>query len=267
MQPNRSESVALGNGEIELRDIGRGRPLLFLHPGMGLFGADPFLNLLAEQFRVIAPSHPGFGLSGLPEWMSSVDDLAYRYLDLFEELDVRDVILVGSSFGGWIAAEVAVKSVERIGRLVLIDPLGIKIGGREQRDIADIYGLPRDELDRRLYCDVSVKPDIAKLSDEKLKIFARNRESEALFGWSPYMHNPKLRGRLHRIAKPAFVLCGANDRIVSPDYGQAFAAAIPGAAFGVISGAAHYPHIEQPQDCVRHIQQFLENQIAVGTLA
>ena len=131
----------------------------------------------------------------------------------------------------------AVKSTERIAHLVLVDALGIKVGDRESRDIADIYGLPRSEIDRRSFVDAANKPDVMTMSDEDLAIFARNRESEALFGWLPYMHNPKLLRRLARIQIPTLVLWGERDEIVSPDYGRAFAAAIPGAAFNAIENA------------------------------
>src|ERR1700680_2591927 len=108
-------STKVINGiRIELIERGRGRPLLFLHPAIGLDPAAPVLDLLARQAHVIAPSHPGFGGSDLGAGMSSVDDLAYFYLDLMDALDLRDTIVVGVSFGGWIAAEIAVKSTQRI---------------------------------------------------------------------------------------------------------------------------------------------------------
>jgi pimeloyl-ACP methyl ester carboxylesterase len=241
---------------MEIRTAGSGRPLIFLHPGIGFLNAEPFVALLGKHFRVTAPSHPGFERSELPDWMSCVDDLAYLYLDLFDELGINDAIVVGASFGGWIAAEIAVKSTARIGCLVLMDSLGIKIGDREQRDIADIYGLTRSELDRRSYSDLSVKPNFATMTDDQLMIVARNRESEALFGWAPYMHDPKLLGRLHRIRKSTLVIWGADDGIVSTDYGRAFAGTIPAAAFEVVSNAAHFPHIEQPDECARRIVDF-----------
>jgi len=261
MQTDGSEFAVVRGGKIEVRKAGRGQPLVFLHPGMGLFGADSFLAALSNHFGVIAPSHPGFGLSELPDWMSTVDDLAYRYLDFLEKHDLRDVILVGSSFGGWIAAEIAVKSTDRIGCVVFVDTLGIKTGGREDRDIADIYGLARKDLDGRCFSNPSAKPDIAKLPDEQLTIVARNRESEALFGWAPYMHNPKLLGRLHRISKPTLVMWGAGDGIVSQDYGRVFAAAIPDATFAVVPEAAHYPYIERPRECAHLIEQFAASKI------
>lgn len=248
-----TQFVTVQGVRTELVRGGRGQPAIFLHPGLGLFGAKPFLELLTSRFDVIAPSHPGFGQSELPQWMSNVDDLAYFHLDLLRALDVRDAILIGASFGGWIASEMAIKSTVCITHLVLVDALGIKVGDRESRDIADIYGLPRSEVDRRSFVDPAKKPDLAAMRDDDLATVARNRESEALFGWSPYMHNPKLHHRLTRIEIPTSVLWGESDGIVGPDYGRAFAAAIPGAVFQVIKDAAHHPHIEQPRRLFDHV--------------
>ena len=95
---------------------GQGRPILFLHPGIGIDPAAPVLTELAKGGRVIAPSHPGFGTSQLPKGMTSVDDVSYFYLDLLEQLDLRDVLVVGVGLGGWLAAEIAVKNSTRLSR-------------------------------------------------------------------------------------------------------------------------------------------------------
>ena len=251
--------VSVRGVRTEVRREGHGRALVFLHPGIGLFGSNQFLARLAEQFQVFAPSHPGFGQSDLPDTITTVDDFAYFYLDLFDQLNIRNAVVVGSSLGGWLGASIAVKSLERIGCLVLIDALGIKINGREERDIADIYGLAKADLDRRFYFDISKKVDLAALSDEDLRIVAKNRESEALVGWAPYMHDPKLLSRLHRIWKPTLVLWGRNDGIVSMEYGRALAAAIGNASFSVVGDAGHYAYIEQPDRCADRIVEFANN--------
>ena len=133
---------------IELIKRGTGRPLLLLHPAIGIKSADRAIEELARSFTVIAPSHPGFGRSELPRAMTTVDDLAYFYLDVMDALDLRDVVLAGVSFGGWIAAEIAIKSTERLSHLVLADAVGIKLGDREQRDIVDIFTTKQSEVDR-----------------------------------------------------------------------------------------------------------------------
>lgn len=250
-------STVIAGLRLDMIERGAGRPLLFLHPGIGIDPRAAVLDRLAAGARVIAPSHPGFGRSELPPAMTTVDDLAYFYLDALEALDLSDAILVGASFGGWIAAQIAIKSTARIGHLVLLDPLGIKVGDRETRDIADIFAMTEAQFNESAYCDPALaKRDYAALPEAEIIAIARNREATARFGWTPYMHDPKLKTRLHRIGVPTLVLWGDRDRIASPDYGRAYAAAIPGARFELIERAGHFPHLEQPDRVARRILAF-----------
>ncbi|MDB5406849.1 MAG: alpha/beta hydrolase fold protein [Rhodospirillales bacterium] len=249
--------VAVNGIEIEVIRRGAGRPLLFLHPGIGIAPEAPVLDYLAEGVEVIAPSHPGFGHSQLPATMTHIDDLAYFYLDFLETFDLREVIVVGVSFGAWIAAEVAVKSTERISRLVLADAVGVKIGDRTSRDIADIFAMTDTQFAEMAYHDPRVgQRDTTALSEAELLTMARNREATARFGWIPYMHDPKLKDRLHRVRVPTLVLWGESDRIVTPKYGRAFCDALPDARFELIELAGHFPHIEQPETFARRVLSF-----------
>ena len=241
---------------LEMRSKGSGAPLMFLHPEDGIFGMDAVLDALARDHKVIVPSHPGFGASDLPRSFTSVDDLAFFYLDLFDHLALRDILLVGCSFGGWVAAQLAVTDCSRLSALVLIDPFGIKNGGREDRDIADMHALSEEELLSRLYRNPDRRPRFDALSDDDLLAIARNRESFAYFGWRPYMHDPKLKARLSRVRVPTLLLWGAEDGIVSPDYGLQYSQAINGARFQIVANAGHFPHIEQPAVVSGSIQAF-----------
>jgi pimeloyl-ACP methyl ester carboxylesterase len=250
-------SIEVNGIGTELIRRGSGRPLLFLHPEIGLAPSAPVIGLLAERFAVIAPSLPGFGHSALPPGFT-FDDLAYFCLDLTEALDLRDVVLVGVAFGGWIAAEIATKSQERVARLVLVNPVGIKTGGREERDLQDIFGLTQAELDAMSYHDPSLaRFDPKEASEDEIYVRLRNRESAVRFAWSPYMHNPRLASRLHRIRVPSLVMWGESDRIASADYGRAYAARIPGARFETVARAGRYPHLERPDLFAGRIAEFV----------
>ena len=251
------EHIDLGGIAVETVIAGNGPPLLFLHGGDYVAQNRAFLDRLARRWRVVAPRHPGFGATPRPEWFRTVHDIAYLYLDLLDRLALTDTLLVGSSLGGWLALEIAVRSEARLGRIVLIDSLGLKLGGREERDIADIYALPAEEVLRRLFVEpVHVVPDYAKLDDAELLAIARDREATALYGWRPYMHDPALAHWLHRITRPALVLWGEEDGIVTLGYGESLAAALPNARFERIQGAAHYPQIEQPEKVAAAIERF-----------
>jgi pimeloyl-ACP methyl ester carboxylesterase len=259
MTADPASSIVDNDIRVELIERGGGRPLLFLHPGIGIEPTTPVLDRLAVGGHVLAPVHPGFGRSEQPKSFDTVDDLAYFYLDLLEQLDLRHVIVVGVSFGGWIAAEIAIKGTERLSHLVLANAVGIKISDRETRDIVDIYAIPESQFLQLAYFNPTVGThDYKKMPEAEVLAAARNREATARYAWSPYMHDPKLRNRLHRIRIPTLVLWGASDRILSEAYGRAYCAAIAGARFELIEHAGHFPHLEQPEIFANRIFAFVE---------
>jgi pimeloyl-ACP methyl ester carboxylesterase len=249
--------IKVNGVRVDVLDRGQGRPLLFLHPEIGLDPAAPVFDRLAAKCRVIAPTHPGFGASELPKGFDTIDDLAYHYLDLLDELDLRDVTLAGVSLGGWIAAAVAVKSTARIAKVVLANAVGIKVADRETRDIADIFAITEKVFNELAYSDPAIAArDYKAMPEDAVRAVARNRETTARYAWSPYMHDPKLKRRLHRIKVPALFLWGTADRLVSEQYGRAYCAAIPGARFETIANAGHFPHVEQPDEFARRVVAF-----------
>jgi len=253
-----SSVISVRGIEIEILECGGGRPLLFLHPGIGIEPDAPALAKLAAHYHVLAPVHPGFGRSEVPRSFDTVDDLAYFYLDLLDQLALSNVIIVGVSLGGWIAAEIAVKSTARLSHLVLANAVGIKVGDREHRDIVDIFAITEDEFLKLAYHDPAVgKRDYKGMPDADVKAVARNREATARYGWSPYMHDPKLKGRLHRIRIPTLLLWGMSDGVLTEAYGRAYCAAIPGARFEPIANAGHFPYVERPDQFADSIFKFV----------
>jgi pimeloyl-ACP methyl ester carboxylesterase len=253
------EKVMVSGLELELWTGGRGQTLLFLHPGSGFETDAPFLDLLACRYEVLAPSHPGFGATELPPGITTVDDLSYFYLDFLREHNLHDVILVGVSFGAWIAAEIATKCSDRLAALMLFDAVGAKFGDRTTREITDIFSLPLYEVDRLLYHDTALQHrDFSQCSDDTLQRLSRNNESLAVFAWAPTLYSPKLRQRLHRIDVPTHVVWGEHDQVVSTEYGRSFADAIAGATFEIIPDSGHYPHIEQPERFAGAVTSFID---------
>jgi pimeloyl-ACP methyl ester carboxylesterase len=257
--PSVGEWLSVGDIELHVIRRGAGRPILLLHGMQTVNPQARFLDLLGQRAEIIAPSHPGFGHSARPTDFDTVYDLVHLYLDVLDTLPYEYVTLMGLSFGGWIAAELAVTCAHRIDRLVLVDALGIKISDRETPDILDVFNTSPQEVQRRSWHDPDTwSPDFGAMSDEELVMRARNWESLCLYGWHPYMYNPQLKRWLRRIAVPALVLWGASDGIVQPSYGRVYSELIPGSRFELIAQAGHYPEIEQPEVFAERVAAFLE---------
>jgi pimeloyl-ACP methyl ester carboxylesterase len=251
--------IALATVALDVIEGGAGRTLMFLHDIHGLDAKAPFLAQLAAHFHVIAPLNPGFGGTALPGWMNSVDDFAHAQLELAHRLGLERVILVGASIGGWVAAEMATKAARLVDRLVLIAPIGIKIGAIDRLDLPDIFAMPRREVERLFYARPERwRLDPATKSDAELAVIAQNRETLALVAWEPWMHNPKLKHRLPAIDRPTLVLRGAQDGFVTEEYAAGFARLIPGARCATIADAGHFPHLEQPEALVDSVVRFAE---------
>ena len=216
----------------------------------------PFVERLAEQFEIVQPIHPGFAGTPIPEHFDNLQDLLFLYLDLIDSLDLSETILMGFSMGGWAAAEIAVMNIRRFSKLVLVDSVGIKPGGPFDRDVADIFAISSAEQVRISWHDASKAPDPAAMTDDELQVLAANRIAHGLYTWEPYMHNPKLPYRLHRIDIPTLLVWGENDGIVTTDYGAALRGLIPGARMSVIPDAGHHPHVEQPSEFTRRFLEF-----------
>jgi len=250
-----------GNGELEIRRGGTGPAVLLLHGSYGWWGWEDVHQRLAEQLTVIAPSHPGFGRSSRQPGIDTVDDLAYFYLDLIDELGLGPARIMGFGMGGWIAAEIAVRCPHLVDRLVLVDSVGIKVSDRETRDIGDPFIESGPKMQALLWNDPEAHQAPVPgpgMEPTLLESMLRNLEGAMYYGWKPYMHNPKLRQRLHRVKAPTLVVWGSDDRNVSPQYGRAFAASIPNARFVQIARAGHYPYREQVDEFVPPVVDFLK---------
>jgi pimeloyl-ACP methyl ester carboxylesterase len=250
-------TVTIAGSRVELVRRGKGRPLLFLHPHIGLERASAFLDALSQHWEVFAPSHPGFGNTVRPKGLATIDDISYFYLEFIEQLDLREVVLVGSSLGAWIALGMMIKSAARLSRAVLIDAVGVKFGARDKLDIVDLYGIPEKKFVELAYHDASLaQRDYAAMSDAELTVIAQNTESTARFAWSPYMYDPRLGHLLYRVSTPTLILWGSSDRFAPGSYGRHYAGAIRGATFQEIHAAGHFPHIEQAQATAAAVTAF-----------
>lgn len=239
-------TTSAGDVPLAVGQRGDGRPVLLLHGGAGPASVAEFADLLAERThtRVITPTHPGFDGTPRPESLARIPGLADLYAGLLDTLGLEDVTVIGNSIGGWIAAELALRHSHRVGRLVLVDAVGIEV---EQHPIVDFFALTPAQIAEHSYHDPAraAIPDPATLPPAAREIALGNRAALAVYGGT--MSDPTLLARLAGIDVPTTVVWGESDRFADPDYGRAYAAAIPGARFVLLEGTGHVPQIETPE--------------------
>jgi len=251
-------TVTTSAGEIPVSfgERGSGRLVLLLHGGAGPASVAGFADLLAEETgtRVITPTHPGFGGTRRPPALATIAGLAELYVGLLGMLGVRDVTVIGNSIGGWIAAELALRSPSLVRDVALVDAVGIDVEGHP---VADFFALTPAQVAEHSYYDptTAVIPDPATLPPAARQLALGNRESLATYGGT--MTDPGLRARLGGVDVPALVLWGEADGIADADYGRAYAAAIPGARFVLLEHTGHFPQIETPARLLDALRGFL----------
>jgi pimeloyl-ACP methyl ester carboxylesterase len=234
---------SVGPVEITVQDRDRTRPFLLLHGGGGAGTMAGFADLLAERThsRVLLPTHPGFGGTPKAEGLAGVADLARAYLAMLERFDLTDVTVVGNSFGGWLAAEIGLQGSPRVSGAVIIDGIGIEVEGHP---MTDVRGLSAAQIQTYSFHDPSKAPAPPIAGGT-----GPSPDVRALIGYAgPTMADPTLLERLGDLDLPVHVLWGESDRIVDPDYGKAFAAAIPRSRFTLLPRSGHLPQVETPEE-------------------
>ena len=243
-----------GAGLVAVRvdEYGEGQPFLLLHGGAGPDSTGGFAEFFAasKPVRAINPTHPGFGGTPRPESLRTIRGLAALYSALIDALDLDGVTVLGNSVGGWIAAEISLLRSPRVSGAILIDAVGIEVPGHP---VADFFSLRMDEVlalafhnPERFRFDPSTLPPAAQA------IAAGNRAALATYTENG-MSDPTLGERLSTLDLATSVLWGESDRIADPEYGRAYADAIPGARFQLLKETGHQPQMETPDQVLRAI--------------
>ena len=250
------ERLSVNGCEIRLRRAGEGLPLLYLHGANGVPAVPQFLQALTGQFQVLVPEHPGFGESDDPAWLEEMADLAYFYLDTLDQLGLSGVRLVGSSLGGWLALEMAVRQPQRFAALALIGSAGLapEPGGEPG---ANIFRLAPEAMARHTFHgEAWVQGALAQPLDAETA--AKNRHTITRLGWQPRLHDPRLHKRLHRLRMPVMLAWGEQDRITPLAQAAAFQRHLPQARLQRYPDCGHLPQVEQQDAFTRDLQRFLD---------
>jgi pimeloyl-ACP methyl ester carboxylesterase len=255
------ETIDVAGRPTVLMHAGEGTPFVYLHSALGeSFRWLPFYETWARSFRVLVPTHPGFGKSGGFEQIDTIEDMAFHYVELLDALGLDEVILGGASLGGWIAAEFAVRWPERVKKLWIADAPGLWV---DEQPLPDLFRVMHDRrrLRQMLFHDpdgamgtmiIRDEPDDATMlaGYQAMTVLAR------LVWERPY--DPKLPGRLHRIQCPTLLVWGESDRLVPPAYGKAYQQHIKGAELVLLPRCGHLPMFECEKDFVETVTRFCQ---------
>ncbi len=256
--------VDINGLRTSLRRAGAGETVLYLHGGDGagtwaprMDTWPPFLDHLAERFEVIAPEHPGFGETDLPDWLANIHDMAYFYLDLLDEMDLEGVHLIGQAVGGWIALELALRSRQRLKSLTLVNSAGIHLKGITK---GDMFMWTPDEVLRSMLHDQDLAGELLAREEtqEEEDIRIRNRYALARIAWHPPFFDPHLEKWLHRIKLPTHIVWGDDNRMLPVVYADALAGLIPGARVTIVPECGHLATLEKPDALAERITGFVE---------
>ena len=257
MSKNESKLNVAGT-DVQMFSAGSGPPLVYLHGSGGTTGWQDYHQELSQRYTVYAPAQPGFNGTVRPAWLSTITDLAHFNLEMIQVLGLEQYILMGSSMGGWLAAEMAAMEPRNLKGLVLIDAAGIRPANGE---IAEIFMVSAQTRAGQRFFDTSQVPNYESLSremtPEETLVEHSNREMASRLCWKPYLHNPSLPHYLKRVTTPALIVWGKQDAIIPLECGEQYQQALPNASLQVIDRCGHSPQMEKPQEFHKVVTEFL----------
>ena len=252
-----ASTINLAGSSLTVLGGGQGRNVLVLHDEWGIRGNEQIWSMLADKAEVLAPIAPGFMGSPSSESIQGVHDLALLYNLLLRELGADQTVIVGISFGAWIAAEMAVMNEHPLAGLVLVGPVGLRFGGPTVRNFIDLFAQSDQELASLLYRDQANARSVTPESPEdEIYAYAHNREATARYCWEPYLHTPGLERWTRELRLPVSVIHGSEDRFVMDGYFEMYAESFAHATRMEVPNTGHFPHLESPStvsDAILHM--------------
>ena len=258
----RMVSVRGGMFSVQVAQGGAGYPLVYLHGAGGYPGWPDFLDRLARDYQVYAPAHPGVAQSTGLNHLDELWDLVQFFEEFLDAVGIDRCHLVGHSYGGFCAAELAAHRPERISRLVLVNSLGLWL---PEQPVADFFILTPDERREMLWHDSDgelAHAAVAQPTDPEERLeYTLNRiqtlQSVAKFTWP--IPERGLTKRAHRITMPTLIVWGESDRVIPPAYGAAFRDLLPNATLATIPECGHTPQVERPDAFFDSVLGFLHD--------
>lgn len=257
MSAFRKESVTVAGTKVVMHRGGTGTPLLYFHGAGVVMNAQPWMEMLAPHVDLIVPMHPGMGESDVPTWLDGVPDMAMFYATMMKEMGLGGIHLMGTSMGGWIAAELAIIQPERLKTLTLacaagFDDPSIPKGQTHLWDAREtlrnvIYDPKlQEQMIARLPADADAQPQAIKNKETIRKLTSQGRSGPNLPKW------------LHRVTVPTHIIWGENDKLAPIGYADIYKKYLPQSKMTRFKECGHLPYLEKPKDYVDAITSFIK---------
>ncbi len=260
VQSGSRTSVNVNGTAVEMYSGGNGPPLVFFHGAGGSSGWQAYHEDLASQYTVYVPSQPGFNGTEGPAWVKTINDVALFNHMFIEALGLQDIVLMGSSMGGWVSAEMAAMDDHNLDALILVDAAGIK---PVQGEIAEIFMVSAvTRLEQRFYDSSQVEnyENYAReMTPEDQLVAHSNAITASQLCWRPYLNDPSLPHTLARVDTPTLIVWGREDAIIPVECGHLFQQAINGSQLSIIDNCGHSPAIEKRSEFVSVVNNFLNS--------
>ena len=250
--------VLVGETQVQMFSGGSGPPLLFLHGAGGNAGWQSYHEELSKTHTVYVPSQPGFNGTERPDWVYTINDVAHFNLEMAQVLGLDNYILMGSSMGGWVAAEMAAMRPQTLRGLILVDAAGIR---PEKGEIAEIFMVSAATRLQQRFHDPSQVANYEEYSRERTPeeqvLEHSNAEMASRLCWKPYLHNPSLPYYLRSVPTSTLIVWGRQDAIIPLECGELYEKALPNSSLKVIDNCGHSPGAEKPQEFVVALNEFI----------
>ena len=243
--------------DLKYQTAGEGPVLMLLHGANGSMSLLPIVEELSEKFQVILPDHPGFGDTKQADWINTIPDLAYFYLDIIEAMDLDEIHLVGHSMGGWLAAEIAIRDSHQIKSLILVSSAGIDVAGTP---MGDLFSWSPQEAASQVFAGKEFVDQMLahQPSEEEMAVMQKNRQMAMLLCQEAQFQNPEIRKWAHRLTKPTLILWGDSDGIFPEPFAHAYHELIPNSELEIYKDCGHVPMAEARQDFLLRLITFVE---------
>ena len=254
-------SYRIGADQLYVLTAGAGKPVLVLHEELGFPGWMKWNEELSDGRTLLTPLLPGFGRTPRAEWIMSVRDLAGFIARAVREQRLAPIDVIGFSFGGWLAAEMAANDPALFSKMVLVAPAGIR---PPEGEIKDLFKVPALVYLRESVRDPERTPEFATLygggtSPEQYEAFEDARAETARLAWQPYMFNPSLPHLLEGTANsPSLIVWGRNDQVVPISTAGVYQRSMKNSRVVIFEACGHRPEVEASEGFVREVKNFLQ---------